>query len=135
MKTLVVQETRGDGRRLEALLAVCGPCVVVPDGDAAIRESRKALQEGEPYDFLCLDLLQPGANWREVVAGLRREEERYPLLQANARVLVTTVLRDDHRTVDCLRKQCDACLIKPVEPRALFACVARLGLLEEAWRH
>ena len=135
MKTLVVQETVKDGRRLEALLAVCGPCVLAADGDEAIRESLNALREGEPFDFLCLDLLQPGAGWRETAAALRREEERYPLLAANARVLVTTVLRDDHRTVNCLRKQCDACLIKPVEPRALFACIARLGLLEEAWRH
>ena len=135
MKTLVVQETAKDGRRLEALLAVCGPCVVAPDGDTAIRECSNALRDGEPFDFLCLDLLQPGAGWLETVTSLRMAEERHRLLAVKARILVTTVLGDDHRTVNCLRKQCDACLIKPVEPRALFACIARLGLLEEAWRH
>jgi len=133
MKSLVVQERGCDASRLEALLTVCGPCVIAPDGDAAIREFRGALREGEPFDFLCLDLLQAGSGWREVARAIRDEEGRYPLLGSQARVLVTTVLKDDHRTLACLREQCDACMIKPVEPRALFACIARLGLLEEAW--
>ena len=72
MKTLVVDDVKVNCRVLQGLLSGYGECDIANDGASAVRLFNQALTGDAPYDLVCLDIMMPDYDGRQVLQALRR---------------------------------------------------------------
>ena len=77
MKFLIVDDDPACREFLVAVLLPYGSCDLAFDGAEAIDAFRLALDDGEPYDLICLDIMMPGVDGHKALDGIRSiEHER-----------------------------------------------------------
>ncbi|MDZ7616675.1 MAG: response regulator [Patescibacteria group bacterium] len=118
---------------LKAYLSPYGQCAFAYDGQEAIDAVRLALEDGKPYDLICLDIMMPGVSGHEALSAIRRLEEEHGVCGADsAKVVMTTALRDSRHCVQSFREGCECYVTKPIDESDLLGKMLELGLLERA---
>lgn len=94
---------------MQKILAPVGEAHVARDGKEAIEAMRLALEEQEPYELICLDVLMSGINGDEV--------------------LMTTSVADAKTIMQSFYDDCDGYIDKPIDHEKLLAInrATRLG--------
>lgn len=92
--------------------------VLVDNGLAAVRAGRAAMQRGEPFDLVLMDMQMPIMSGQEATAQLRAAGYAGPIVALTAGALAS------HRE-DCLRAGCDDFATKPITSATLLETVAR----------
>ncbi|HLU66987.1 MAG TPA: response regulator, partial [Kofleriaceae bacterium] len=75
MRVLVVEDDPSIRDMLEKFLAPVASCDLAEDGYAGTIAYEQALDRGEPYDLVCLDLVMPMMDGWEALRRIRRVEE------------------------------------------------------------
>lgn len=130
MRTLIVEDEYTSRRYLQAVLASHGECVGIDNGEAAVRAFGEALEQGRPFDLVCMDIMMPGMDGITAVTAMRDTERQHGVRPADeAKILMVTAL-DDPRTVIKAYYQAGATsyLTKPIEVEALAAKLKEMGL-------
>ena len=130
MRVLVVEDDPSIRDMLEKFLASFARCDLAEDGYAGIFAVEQALDRGEPYDLVCLDLVMPGMDGWEALRRIRAAEDARgidPTLRV--RVLVLTA-RDSSQNLgrflgDAPR---EGLLLKPFRRTELIESIRALGL-------
>ena len=129
MKSLIVDDDLTSRLILEEILAGLGPVHTTTDGAEALRAVGHALDEGAPYDLICMDLLMPSMSGLEAIQLIRLREE-YSDCHRAARIVVITS-SEDAVTIDAaFRHLADAYLVKPIEGEAflnIVGCLCEIG--------
>ncbi len=104
-------------------------CDLAEDGEQGLTAFVRAIQEGDPYRFVLVDLSMPNMNGTRAIQSMRRAEaERGDAARDPAAILVLSAMADDPA---CEKPLCDcavsAFLVKPVMPETIMAELARLG--------
>lgn len=116
MKALVVDDDLITRIVLQEILSGYAEVHSCVDGREAVLAFRRALECGEPYDLVCMDLLMPVMGGIEALRHIRREEELYrPLGPRGTKVIVTTAADDRGTISEAFRELCDAYVIKPID--------------------
>lgn len=116
MKALVVDDDLITRMVLQEILSGYAEVHSCVDGSEAVLAYRRALDRGEPYDLVCMDLLMPVMGGIEALRHIRREEELYsPLRSRTTKVIVTTAANDRDTISEAFRELCDAYVIKPID--------------------
>ena len=132
MKTLIVEDDFASRKLMHKYLAPLGECDVVVDGQEAIEAFQIAMDEQEPYDLICLDIMLPKKDGQEVLKELRKIEERHGLFGNDAtKVIMTTALGDAKNVLNAFRSQCEAYLQKPISQEQLYRELRELKLITE----
>lgn len=122
MKSLVVEDGFVSRAFLIQLLAPYGHCDVAVNGEEAIAAVQQSLADGAPYDLVCLDIRMPDCSGTDVLERLHElEAEAGILLGDGAKVFMTT--SSSEHVVESFRANCDAYLMKPIEPAQVHALV------------
>lgn len=130
LHTLIVEDDFVSRRVLQAILAPFGPCEVAVNGREAVQAFRLALADERPYDLVCLDIMMPEMDGRQVLREIRRlEEERRVGGREGVKVVMTTALGDFDTIMGSFRDQCEAYLVKPIHKVELLNTVRGLGLI------
>lgn len=133
MKTLIVEDDFTSRVLLQELLRKYGTCHAAINGREALSAVLTALDEQEPYDLICLDIMMPEMDGQEALREIRTlEENRGRGMGLGARVLMTTALHDKENVMKAFREQCDGYLVKPVDKAKLVAMLRQVGLVEES---
>ena len=74
MKTLIVEDDFTSRLLLQTFLSRYGDCHVAVNGWEAAEAVRSALDGGERYDLICMDLMMPEMNGRDAVKQIRALE-------------------------------------------------------------
>jgi len=118
---------------LRDILSRYGQCDFAYDGTEAIDAVRLAMEDGDHYDLICLDIMMPGSSGHEVLEVLRQLEEEHGVLGSDrARVIMTTALRDSKHCVRAFREGCEAYVTKPIDQKELLFRMRELGLFGSA---
>jgi len=125
MKSLIVDDDLTSRMILEEILAGLGPVHTTTDGAEALRAVGHALDEGSPYDLICMDLLMPAMNGLEAIQLIRLQED-YRGCPRAARIAVITSSEDAVNIDAAFRHLADAYLIKPIEGQAFLNIVGCL---------
>ncbi len=129
LRILVADDEEVVRRLLQAMLAPHGTCAFATDGAEAFGKWQAAWEADTPFHLVCLDILMPGLDGQSVLNAIRSWEAAngIPVKRA-ARVIMVTGLKDSRNVMAAFRNQCEAYLVKPIDPGELEERLQCLGL-------
>ena len=131
MKTLIVEDDFTSRLYLQEILKKYGPANVAMNGKEAVEAVRAALESGEPYDLITLDIMMPEMDGQAALNEIRRVEEAGGIASIyGAKVIMTTALDDSKNILASFKGQCDVYLTKPVDKAKLLGELRKLKLIE-----
>jgi len=130
MKTLIVEDDFTSRLLLQELLKGYGPSHVAVNGKEAVEATRLALEAGEPYDLICLDIMMPEMDGQQALRNIRAQEEARGIISSNgAKIVMTTALGDLKNVSAAYSGLCDGYLTKPIQKAKLLEELRKLGLM------
>ncbi|PCI28413.1 MAG: two-component system response regulator [SAR324 cluster bacterium] len=128
MKLLIVDDDLINRKLLTALLKGYGHSDVAVNGKEAVEFVQIALQEGQPYDVIFLDIMMPEMNGHEALQAIRRLEEKQGIaLGRGTKVIMVTALGDSRNVLSAFSEGCEYYLVKPVQQKKLFELLDEMG--------
>src|SRR3989304_1394191 len=93
VKTLIVEDDFTSSLLLQGILKPYGTSHTALNGNQAVEAVRAALEAGEPYNLICLDIMMPEMDGQEALRQIRALEEAKGIIAINgAKVVMTTAL-------------------------------------------
>jgi two-component system, chemotaxis family, chemotaxis protein CheY len=130
MKTLIVEDDFTSRLLLQELLKSYGPSHIAVNGKEAVEAVRAALDSGEHYDLICLDIMMPEMDGQEALRQFREQEEARGIKSTEgAKIVMTTALDDIHNVMASYRNLCDGYLTKPIEKAKFSDELRKLKLI------
>jgi two-component system, chemotaxis family, chemotaxis protein CheY len=132
MRALVVDDELTTRLVLEDLLARYAEVDCCTGGAEAVEAARRALENGDPYELICLDIFMPGMTGIEALARIRQDEERHGRERPRgAKVIMTTASGDTDTADRAFHEFCDAYVLKPIDAAELLNVIECLCPLAE----
>lgn len=129
MRFLVIEDAPIARKLLFLHLSGFGQCDVASDGEEGVAAFCKALEEKQPYDLICLDIMMPGLNGHQVLQQIRSLEESNGILGLDGvKIIMTTALDDSKNVMGAFREGCEVYLVKPIRKDRLIDEMQKLGL-------
>jgi len=131
LQTLLVEDDFTSRLLLQTFLSRYGDCHVAVNGREAVGAFGEVLENGQPYDLICMDIMMPEMNGGEAVRRIRAlEEARGTLSPHGAKIIMTTAVIGIKDVMRCFRDLCDAYLVKPIDLGQLLAHMKSYDLVE-----
>ena len=131
MKTLIVEDDFTSSLLLQEILKHYGPFNTALNGQQALEAVRTALDSGEPYDLICLDIMMPEMDGHEALQQIRALEDAKGIIAIKgAKIIMTTALDDSKNILASFKGLCDVYLTKPVDKAKLLGELRKLKLIE-----
>ena len=133
MKTLIVEDEFTSRALLREILKRFGVPQIAMNGREGVEAVRTALEDGAPFDLICLDIMMPEMDGQEALRRIRTLETQAGIdAEKRAKVIMTTALADRNTVVEAINAQCDYFLVKPIDGRVLLDELRRFGLIPQA---
>ncbi len=131
MKTLIVEDDFLARSLLSTLLSEYGVCHVALNGKEALDAISNALDDNDPYDLICLDIMMPVMDGQEALVELRKLEEERGIRGSDAtKAIMVTGVDDSKNIMKAFRQgKCEAYLTKPLDRNKLLGHIRDLGLV------
>ena len=127
---LIVDDDRVCREMLRDMIAPVADCDFAYDGFEAVDVVRLALEERNPYELICLDIMMPGMDGHEALSAIRELEAKNGIRCTDgAKVVMTTALRDSKHCIQSFREGCECYVSKPVNHDEFFGKLQSLKLL------
>lgn len=131
MKTLIVEDDFTNRLLLQHLLKGYGPSHIAVNGEEAVEAARLALEAGQPYDLICLDIMMPRMDGHAALKRIRALEEAKGVLSTfGSKIVMTTALSDMKNVSAAFSGLCDGYLAKPIDKIKLLGTLRELKLIE-----
>ncbi len=127
MRILVVDDEFVALTKISTLLSQYGECDAATSGKQASELFFKAIDAGNPYHLVTIDINMPEGNGFELMKTLSRLEERRGITPAKK--IIISASSDTRSVLLAARKKCDGFLVKPVKRDALENKLRELELL------
>ena len=128
MRVLVVEDDHISAMVIREILAPLGVAEVAENGLVAVSKFRNALERGESYDCVFLDIMMPEMDGHETLECIRSIEQEHDIWGLDAvKVVMSTALGDFENVRKSFRGQCDAYLVKPIRRNKILSAVRDLG--------
>ena len=133
MKSLIVEDDFAARKLMQIYLSEFGECFIAVNGKEAVEAFTTALDQKEPYDLVCLDIMMPEMDGMEALKIIRGIEAENGILGlSGAKVIMTTAKERSKDIFGAFNTGCEAYLIKPVRRPGLVEEIKKLGLLPAA---
>ena len=130
LKILVAEDDFVCRKLLQSFLSDFGECFVAINGLEAVEAVKDALDEGQPYDLICLDIMMPEMDGHEALKSIRKiENERGIAGLDGVKVMMTTALSDSASVIGAFREGCEAYIVKPLGKQNFFEEMEKLGFV------
>lgn len=130
MKILLAEGDFSSRRASGRLLSQYGECDVVVDGKEAVEYFVTALENNEPYDLACLDILVPVMDGHQVLKQIRKIESQRNIPQGDRiKAIMTSKQGLNHAPEKLYGADDEMFLIKPFDEGELQAVLKQLGLV------
>lgn len=130
MKILLAEDDFVTRKFMTSFLSKYGECDVTVDGMEAVDAFMMALEEGEPYDLVCLDIMMPVMDGYQALLGIRNlERERNITDDKAVKVIMTTALNDEKNVKKAFELGCTIYSGKPIDKDRFEQALVKLGLV------
>ncbi|MDO9630386.1 MAG: response regulator, partial [Humidesulfovibrio sp.] len=132
LRILIVEDEPVNREFLKLALRQQGQCQAVASGEDAVAAFGDALEIGQPFDVIFLDIMLPGMNGLQALEQLRALEGRHEIPQdRQVPVIITTGLDDDQTASRAfIQGQALSYMTKPFRPGQICEELAKLGLIK-----
>lgn len=130
MKILLAEDDFVTRKFMTSFLSKYGECDVTVDGMEAVDAFMMALEEDEPYDLVCLDIMMPVMDGYQALVGIRNlERERDIPEEKAAKVIMTTALNEEKNVKMAFELGCTIYSGKPIDQDRFEQALKKLGLV------
>ena len=130
MKVLIAEDDFTSRTYMLRMLEQYGECDITVDGKEAVEAAALAIEDGELYDLICLDIMMPEMDGYEALKEIRRLEEEAGIDESKrARVIMTTALTDGRNVQKAFQLGCVAYAGKPIHPQKFENELRKLSLI------
>ena len=132
MRSLIVEDDFTSRLLLQRLLTPYGECHIAVNGREAVSAYGMALDAGQPYDLVCLDIMMPEMDGHAALKEIRvMEERRIHNSTHGAKIIMVSALDDMKNMSAAYQHLCDGYLVKPIAKTELVGLLDKLKVLEE----
>ncbi len=130
MKILLAEDDFVTRKFMLNFLSKYGECDVAADGMEAVDAFTLALEDGEPYDLICLDIMMPAMDGYQSLAEIREVEKKKNIPEEEAvKVIMTTALNDERNVKMAFELGCSVYSGKPIDQERFEKALRKLGLV------
>lgn len=130
MKTLIAEDDFASRKYMLRLLSMYGECDVTVDGAEAIEAFEMAIEDEEPYDLVCLDIMMPNVDGYEALKTMRAIEARNQISEEeSAKIIMTTALTEGRNVKKAFELGCVAYAGKPIDKTKFENVLHKLKLI------
>lgn len=131
MKILIAEDEYVSRKFLYKFLSEYGECDVTVDGMEAIEAFLMAIDEDEPYDLICLDIMMPEVDGLKALKTIRQLESDKKLPKDKlAKIIMTTALNYTKEVNEAFESGSEAYAAKPINTDKLLEVLRKLGLVK-----
>ena len=131
MKILMAEDDFVTRKFMVGFLSKYGECDVTVDGMEAVDAFMMALEDGEPYDLVCLDIMMPVLDGYQALMGIRNlEKDRGIPEDKRSKVIMTTALNDEKNVKMAFELGCTIYSGKPIDKERFEQAMKKLGLIQ-----
>ena len=132
MKILIAEDDFASRNAIKNFLKQFGECDITVDGMEAIDAFMMAIECGEPYDLVCLDVMMPVMDGYQALKGIRDiEKEKGITGKKAAKVIMTTALNEERNVRKAFEMGCTVYCAKPIDLDRLKKALVKLELISE----
>ena len=132
MRILLAEDDFVTRKFMANFLSKYGDCDVTVDGMEAVDAFMLAMEEGEPYDLVCLDIMMPVMDGYQALMGIRNlEKERGIQEDEGAKIIMTTALNDEKNVKMAFEYGCTIYSGKPIDQQRFEQAMKKLGLIRQ----
>ena len=129
MRILVVEDELTSRELLKVILDPYGEIDTVADGIEAIKAYNLSL-DNQPYDLICLDIMLPKMDGRQVLKGIRKIEGERGIIGPEAvKIIIISALGDYETVTEAFSSQCTSYITKPIDADKIVAELKKLELI------
>ena len=130
MKILLAEDDFVTRKSMTSFLSKYGEGDVTVDGLEAVDAFMMALEDGEPYDLVCLDIMMPVMDGYQALMGIRNlEKEREIPKEKAAKIIMTTALNEEKNVKMAFELGCTIYSGKPIDQERFEQALKKLGLI------
>ena len=130
MRILLAEDDFVTRKFMTGFLSKYGECDVTVDGMEAVDAFMMALEDDEPYDLVCLDIMMPVMDGYQALMGIRNlEKERNIPKEQEAKVIMTTALNDEKNVKMAFDLGCTVYSGKPIDQDRFEQVLKKFGLI------
>lgn len=130
MRILLAEDDYVTRKAMDSFLSKYGECDITVDGMEAVDAFMLALEEGEPYDLVCLDIMMPVMDGYQALMGIRNlEKERNIPKEKAVKVIMTTALNQEKNVKMAFELGCTVYSGKPIDKDRFEQALKKLGLI------
>jgi len=129
IKTLVIDDQPVIRKHIEILLRDFCDCTFAEDGKKGCELFEQALNAGEPFDLVTLDIEMPVMNGHEMLAAMRSIEQQKGICGLDGvKVVMSSSLEDSQHIFSAFKGGCEAYVKKIDMEKKLVEEIKKLGL-------
>jgi two-component system chemotaxis response regulator CheY len=129
-KFLIADDNHNNRLLMQKVLTSYGDCDIVVYGKEAVDAFKMAMDDGEPYQFIFLDIMMPKMNGQDALKVMRKLERSKGIEKENGAKIIMATARDS--TKDLLEALfgggCNDYLIKPISIEKINKLLSECGL-------
>ena len=100
------------------------------DGEEAVDAFMMALEDDEPYDLICLDVMMPVMDGYQVLKAIRDiETQRGISKKKRVKVIMTSALNEERNVKTAFELGCEAYSGKPIDVEKFDKLLKKLELI------
>lgn len=128
MKILLAEDNSMGMKLLHTYLSPLGEITPATNGFEAFSAVKTALQDKQPYDLICLDIMMPEVDGISALHSIRQLESKQGIShEARSKIVMTTATSDRQHIEEAKSEGCDGFLVKPISKERLFGELRKLG--------
>ena len=127
MRILIAEDDFASRKFMLKFLTKYAEVDVTVDGQEAVGAFEIALEDGEPYDLVCLDVMMPNMDGLEALEAIRQLEGCFPAVK-RARVIMTTALNEVNQVDKAFQLGCEGYAVKPINTEKFLMIMDKMGL-------
>ncbi|MBK5896250.1 response regulator [Catonella massiliensis] len=132
MKVLIAEDDFASRKFMLRFFEKYGECDVTVDGKEAVEAYKMAIECGEPYDLICLDIMMPEMDGHQALKTIRKIEEESGIAEdERVKIVMTTALSETRHVTKAFENGCTAYAGKPINQDKLEAMLKKFKLIEE----
>ena len=130
MRILLAEDDFASRKFMDKQLSRYGECDVMVDGEEAVDAFMMALEDDEPYDLACLDVMMPVMDGYQVLKAIRNIEKQKKIPKDKCvKVVMTTALNEERNVKMAFDLGCEAYVGKPIDVEKFEKVLKKLDLI------